>query len=87
MEGVVAGLDLQGVVVGWSPAAERLLGYSAREILNQPASALLAEGEVQAVDMAAQCRAQGSWRGTVALRHHDGSTARPGRSHGRHGRA
>ena len=31
-------LDAQGILIGWLGAAERILGYTAREVLGQPAS-------------------------------------------------
>lgn len=34
-------LDARGTVIGWSPAAEELLGYEPREVLGRPAAALL----------------------------------------------
>ncbi|MFF0791579.1 SpoIIE family protein phosphatase [Streptomyces spiralis] len=54
-------VDDQGIVVEWSPAAERLLGYPARRIVGRPAMELLvtdAPGDAEAAD--------------VVLRHHDG---------------
>ncbi|MFJ2016560.1 SpoIIE family protein phosphatase [Streptomyces nodosus] len=35
-------LDAGGVVVGWSPSAERLLGYPPEEVLGRPAASLVA---------------------------------------------
>lgn len=38
-------LDAQGVIVGWNPAAERVLGWSAGEVLGQGLGALLGDAE------------------------------------------
>ncbi|WP_138907897.1 PAS domain-containing protein, partial [Streptomyces chryseus] len=34
-------VDAQGTVIGWSPAAEELLGYRPHEIVGQPLSVFL----------------------------------------------
>jgi PAS domain S-box-containing protein len=69
----VATLDAQGVVTGWSRAAERLIGYSREEIVNRPAVSLLDRSgdRATALDVVEQCRAQGDWDGVVAVRHRD----------------
>lgn len=36
----MAELDAAGTVIGWTGAAERLLGHQAEEILNRPAAQL-----------------------------------------------
>ncbi|MEU5208603.1 SpoIIE family protein phosphatase [Streptomyces sp. NPDC020742] len=69
-----AELDAQGRVVAWTRAAERLLGYRAEEILQHPASELLAlPGDVARAEAVARwCRAGDGWGGSVAARHRDG---------------
>ncbi|MEV0115688.1 SpoIIE family protein phosphatase [Streptomyces sp. NPDC050844] len=42
-------VDAQDTVIGWSPAAERLLGYQAQEILGRPVATLLPPGQAAAV--------------------------------------
>ncbi|MGW7281471.1 SpoIIE family protein phosphatase [Streptomyces sp. NPDC054844] len=37
-------VDAQGTVIGWSPAAERLLGYQPQEIVGRPLTTLLPPG-------------------------------------------
>ncbi|MBT2493700.1 SpoIIE family protein phosphatase [Streptomyces sp. ISL-96] len=37
-------LDPDDVVVGWSPAAQKLLGYAAHEVIGRPVSTLLVDG-------------------------------------------
>ncbi|WP_326578641.1 PAS domain-containing protein [Actinacidiphila glaucinigra] len=40
-------LDAEGAVAGWSQAAQRLVGYSAAEMVGRPARALLLDGDVR----------------------------------------
>ncbi|MFE0132308.1 SpoIIE family protein phosphatase [Streptomyces sp. NPDC059037] len=70
----MAELDAAGTVIGWTRAAERLLGHPAEEILNRPAAQLLAipGDEARAAAVANWCRAADSWSGSVAARHRDG---------------
>ena len=67
-------LDATGIVVGWSTAAERLLGYPAPEVLKRPGTMLLAapEDAAKAVSIAAQCGEHGSWGGLLEVRHQAG---------------
>ncbi|MEU9113623.1 SpoIIE family protein phosphatase [Streptomyces sp. NPDC048483] len=69
-----AELDARGRVVTWTRAAERLLGYPAAEILDHPATELLAvPGDTKRVAAVAEwCRAGDGWGGSVAARHWDG---------------
>ena len=51
-------LDSRGTVIGWSPAAQRLLGYRPHEIIGQPLSTFLkprrpSPGRTRAVDRSA----------------------------------
>jgi PAS domain S-box-containing protein len=69
-----AELDARGRVVSWTRAAERLLGYPAEEVLDHPATRLLAfPGDEERVAAVARwCRAGDGWGGSVAVRHRDG---------------
>ncbi|MFF7190307.1 SpoIIE family protein phosphatase [Streptomyces sp. NPDC008222] len=73
-DAAIAMLDAQGTVVGWTHAAEQLVGYSAGEVVGRSAAHVLSPpgdaGRTSA--FAEQCRAQGGWSGTVAVRHRDG---------------
>ncbi|MEU5294501.1 SpoIIE family protein phosphatase [Streptomyces umbrinus] len=74
-----ATVDEHGVVTGWSAGAERLLGYSAAQILGRAAASLLAE-EPGAGDLPPlsslpepqELQDLPRWHGTLALRHLDG---------------
>ncbi|NEW77379.1 SpoIIE family protein phosphatase [Streptomyces rapamycinicus] len=68
----LAVLDAQGVVTGWTRAAERLTGYPDKEIVNRPAATLLDRpgDQRQLVGMVEQCR------GVVIVRHRDGRRLR-----------
>ncbi|MFH8368784.1 SpoIIE family protein phosphatase [Streptomyces sp. NPDC018031] len=67
-------VDGAGAVVGWTSAAQRLLGHAPSEVLGRPATLLLASpGEAAAIRaVAEECRTNGSWAGLVAARHRDG---------------
>lgn len=67
-------IDAQGTVIGWTGAAERLLGYPAAEILDRPAALLLAgpEDASRAAAIVDECRSRDSWGGLVGARHRDG---------------
>ncbi len=68
-----AELDGRGVVISWTPAAERLLGYPAAEVLGRAAVELLAvPGDAARVAAVARWAGDG-WSGSVAARHRDGS--------------
>jgi PAS domain S-box-containing protein len=70
----IAVLDAEGAVAGWTQAAERLVGYSAAEVVGRPAAVILpsAEDRAKAYAFARRCRARNGWSGLAALRHHDG---------------
>ncbi|MER6085946.1 PAS domain-containing protein, partial [Streptomyces sp. NPDC001833] len=34
-------VDARGIITGWSPGAERLLGYSCQDVVGRPATRLL----------------------------------------------
>ncbi|MDX6315990.1 MAG: hypothetical protein QOF44_5454, partial [Streptomyces sp.] len=70
----VAVLDAQGLIIGWTRSAERLLGYPGKDILGQHALALLnrPEARATALETAKACQAQDGWEGAMAVRHRDG---------------
>ncbi|MFJ5213473.1 SpoIIE family protein phosphatase [Streptomyces sp. NPDC088354] len=67
-------VDADGAVAAWTPAAERLLGWPAAEVVGRPAETLLADPlhADGATDIARQCRVRDGWGGLVAARHRDG---------------
>ncbi|MEV8562897.1 SpoIIE family protein phosphatase [Streptomyces sp. NPDC051917] len=72
--GAIALLDADGVVVGWSQTAHRLVGYSAGEVVGHPASHLLmsTEDKAKAPGVTEEGGAHGRWSGSARLRHRDG---------------
>ena len=73
-ESAVAMFDGHGTVVAWTQAAERLVGYSARDVVGRSTALVLPFSE-EAPTISAfveQCRAQNGWSGTTAVRHRDG---------------
>jgi PAS domain S-box-containing protein len=67
----VAAIDADGTVVGFSPGAQMLLGYTPREIAGRPASVLLADERLP--DPARRHLGQRkAWMGRVVLRDHGG---------------
>ncbi|MFF3876468.1 SpoIIE family protein phosphatase [Streptomyces sp. NPDC001978] len=75
-DAAIAMVDAEGTVMGWTQAAEQLVGYSAGEVVGRSATHVLPppEDAGRASVFAEQCRAQGGWSGTVAVRHRDGHT-------------
>lgn len=70
-------LDAQGRVALWSPQAEQLFGWTAKEALGRPAARLLASKEH--LDLVLELFARvmggaGDWAGAFPIRHKDGST-------------
>ncbi|MFI5677277.1 SpoIIE family protein phosphatase [Streptomyces cellulosae] len=65
-----ATVDERGRVTAWSDGAQRLLGYTAAQILGRPATVLLAE-EPATAELPPFARLP-RWHGTLALRHRDG---------------
>ena len=63
-----------GVVLGWTRAAEALLGYCAQEMVGRSAGDLLAmRGDpARVAGVAERCRAGMGWSGLALLRHRDG---------------
>ena len=77
----VAVLDDDGLITGWGPGAEHLLGYRSADVIGHPGADLIATGagrpapDVFAV--ARRCRAaQAGWSGEVIVRHRDGHPLR-----------
>ncbi|MGW0633345.1 PAS domain-containing protein [Streptomyces sp. NPDC002758] len=75
-DAAIAVIDEQGTVVGWTRAAERLVGYSAGDMVGRSAAVVLSSSQdaLRVSAFAEQRRAQGGWSGTVAVRHRDGHT-------------
>ncbi|WP_455771006.1 SpoIIE family protein phosphatase [Streptomyces erythrochromogenes] len=61
-------IDARGIVTGWSPGAQRLLGYSYKDVVGRPAARLLG-GNADA-EVLFSAILQG--RGPTPLRHQDG---------------
>ncbi|MEV6296952.1 PAS domain-containing protein [Streptomyces sp. NPDC051896] len=63
-------------MVGWTQAAQRLVGYSAADVVGRSGAVLLAAAEdwEKAPAVAAESSAQGHWSGFVDIRHRDGHT-------------
>ncbi|TVL91025.1 SpoIIE family protein phosphatase [Streptomyces sp. SAJ15] len=70
----VAVLDHRGMIVGWSPLATRLLGYSPAEVLGRSALDVLVAEDDRAVTghAVAECLESGGWFGVLPLRRRDG---------------
>ncbi|MER5918329.1 PAS domain S-box protein, partial [Streptomyces sp. NPDC001982] len=70
----IALLDAQGTVVGWSQAAQRLVGYSAAEVVGRSAGVLLvaADDRVKASQVAQESTLWGRWSDLAQVRHRDG---------------
>ncbi|MFD9003670.1 SpoIIE family protein phosphatase [Streptomyces sp. NPDC059582] len=73
-DAAIAMLDAEGTVVGWTHAAEQLVGYPAGEVVGRSATHVLrpAQDAPSAAEFAEQCRAQDGWSGSVTVRHRDG---------------
>nr|WP_265737500.1 SpoIIE family protein phosphatase [Actinacidiphila soli] len=79
-DSAIAMIDAEGRVVGWTSAAQRLVGYSAREVVGRPAWFVmpLSRSMWQVQAFVEECRARGGWSGTTAVRHRDGRTLHVG---------
>ncbi|MBL1083958.1 SpoIIE family protein phosphatase [Streptomyces actinomycinicus] len=77
-DAAIAMLDAEGIVVGWTQAAQQLVGYPAGEVVGRYATHVLPPPEeaTSASTFAEEHRAQAGWSGTVAIRHRDGHTLR-----------
>ncbi|MDX3247025.1 SpoIIE family protein phosphatase [Streptomyces sp. ME18-1-4] len=67
-------VSADGVVVGWTRAAEALLGHPASEVVGRSAADLAAmdRDPARVAGVAERCRAGMGWSGRVLLRHRDG---------------
>ncbi|MCF3130184.1 SpoIIE family protein phosphatase [Streptomyces olivochromogenes] len=70
----IALLDADERVVGWTQAAERLVGYAPADVVGRSAAILLADGEDRAKVSAffEQETAPGRWSGFAKIRHRNG---------------
>ncbi|MGW1887202.1 SpoIIE family protein phosphatase [Streptomyces sp. NPDC001970] len=70
----IALLDAEGTVVGWTQAAQQLVGYSAAEVVGRPGAFLLAatEDRAKAPTVVEESSARGRWSGFVNVLHRDG---------------
>ncbi|MER7841049.1 SpoIIE family protein phosphatase [Streptomyces sp. NPDC096040] len=75
-DAAIAMIDAKGTVMGWTQAAEQLVGYSAQEVVGRSATHVLPppEDAGRGSAVAEQCRAEDGWSGTVKVRHRDGRT-------------
>ncbi|MGW5258346.1 SpoIIE family protein phosphatase [Streptomyces sp. NPDC004012] len=75
-DSAIAVINADGTVAAWTQAAERLVGYSAAEVVGRSAAHVLPPPEEarMASLSAEQRRAQSGWSGTAAVRHRDGHT-------------
>ncbi|MFI9611998.1 SpoIIE family protein phosphatase [Streptomyces sp. NPDC052023] len=72
-ETAMALLDASGTVVGWTQAAERLVGHTAAEVVGRSAASLLPDAAGRAVAAALTVdRAPSGWSGHTEVRHRDG---------------
>ncbi|MFI5798710.1 SpoIIE family protein phosphatase [Streptomyces sp. NPDC051677] len=72
----LATVDGQGVVIAWSAAAQRLLGYEPGEVIGRDAMRLLPE---PLPDPVLRCCAEyRAWRDVITVRHRDGRLLRVG---------
>ncbi|MFF8386275.1 SpoIIE family protein phosphatase [Streptomyces kanasensis] len=73
-------LDGRGTVVGWSPLAERLLGYRPEDVIGRRALEVLVDGadRTAAVTAIGACVAGGGWFGVLPVRRRDGRRLRMG---------
>ncbi|MFB7550115.1 SpoIIE family protein phosphatase [Streptomyces sp. NPDC056154] len=70
-------LDARGRVVFWSPQAQQIFGYSAREALGRSAARLMVDEQHLdlVTELFSKVMAEGtSWAGAFPVRHKDGST-------------
>ncbi|WP_314219424.1 SpoIIE family protein phosphatase [Streptomyces zaehneri] len=67
-------VSADGVVVGWTRAAEALLGRPASQVVGRSAAELVAmdRDPARAAGVAERCRAGMGWSGVISVRHRDG---------------
>ncbi|MFJ6632494.1 SpoIIE family protein phosphatase [Streptomyces sp. NPDC091376] len=72
--GAIVLLDTEGTVVGWTQAAQRLVGYSAAEVVGRPAAVLLASGAdpMTSSEFSEPGGAPHRWPDSTKVRHRDG---------------
>ncbi|MGW1795693.1 SpoIIE family protein phosphatase [Streptomyces sp. NPDC001984] len=70
----IALLDEQGTVAAWTHTAERLVGYSAGDVVGRSAALVLPSFKEATTTSAfvEQCRAENGWSGATVVRHRDG---------------
>ncbi|WP_351237051.1 SpoIIE family protein phosphatase [Streptomyces sp. NPDC002133] len=69
----IALLDVEGTVVGWTQAAQRLVGYSAVEVVGRSGAVLLATaGDRAEASAFAKPGSASRWSGFTTVRHRDG---------------
>jgi len=73
-DAAIAMVDAEGTVVGWTTTAQRLVGYSAGEVVGRAVSAVLSlsRNAFREWSLSEQCLARGGWSGTATVRHRDG---------------
>jgi PAS domain S-box-containing protein len=70
-------LDAQGVVTSWTPDAQRLLAYTAAEVVGTRVTGLLsAEDAPRVPELAERCRRDGGWAGLLTARRKGGRPVR-----------
>ncbi|MGW5427359.1 SpoIIE family protein phosphatase [Streptomyces sp. NPDC004059] len=70
-------LDAQGVVTSWTRGAQRLLQYTATEVVGTRVTGLLsAEDAARVPELAERCRREGGWVGLLTARRKDGRPIR-----------
>ncbi|MEU6141013.1 SpoIIE family protein phosphatase [Streptomyces sp. NPDC047081] len=70
-------LDARGVVTSWTPDAQRLLAYTAAEVVGTDVAGLLsAEDAARVPELAERCRRDGGWAGLLTARHRGGRPVR-----------
>ncbi|MCI3278475.1 SpoIIE family protein phosphatase [Streptomyces cylindrosporus] len=70
-------LDARGVVTSWTRDAQRLLAYTAAEVVGTDVAGLLsAEDAARMPELAGRCRRDGGWAGLLTARHRSGRPVR-----------
>ncbi|MFF5029509.1 SpoIIE family protein phosphatase [Streptomyces collinus] len=67
-------ISADGVVIGWTPGAEALLGRPAEEVVGRPAARIqgVPHDPARAAAVARRCRTGTGWSGRIDVRHRDG---------------
>ncbi|MEU2490823.1 SpoIIE family protein phosphatase [Streptomyces sp. NPDC007883] len=70
----IALLDTRGTVVGWTQAAQQLVGHAAADVVGEPGASLLADSDdrTKASAFIEPAGAPSRWSGIVGVRHRDG---------------